>query len=147
MAKRVVETVRRGVTVTIVTSWSSQDLREAMQPNNVSDDRGTAREMFDWLRDEPAAAARLRFCWFIGDRKERSPTARATADDWSHVKALVVDRAIAIIGSSNMDAQSLYHSREENLMIDDAPTARSMLGALLSRQQSLEHCHGYLDDF
>ena len=98
-ADAVERAVRRGVTVIVVTAWSQQDFREAIQPNSVGSNRGTAVDLFKRLNDDPVAGKRLKFCWFISDKTPDSATKHATREDWSHIKAMFIDRAMGIIGS------------------------------------------------
>ena len=44
---------------------------------------------------------------------------------------------------SNHDPQSWYHSRENNVLVDDRETVKMVMGAMLVRQQSLGHCDSF----
>ncbi|MCR9094372.1 MAG: phospholipase D-like domain-containing protein [bacterium] len=55
-----------------------------------------------------------------------------------HAKCSVFDERLAIVGSSNLDRQSLLHSFELNVVIDDEPAARE-IRSLIGRD--LDHSH------
>jgi len=140
VAKAVLDAVRRGIAVTIVTSYDLSSSSQKIYKYNVSDDKGTAKWMFEQLKNDPKAAARLRICWFVSaDRKEANP--QPTAEDYSHVKFMNVDDEISIAGSGNMDAQTVYRSREDNVLIDSASITRKMTDALLANHNAFKHCY------
>ena len=45
-----------------------------------------------------------------------------------------------IFGSGNQDPQSWYHSREDNLLVDDPTETIRVRQLLQAPQQSLQHC-------
>eukprot|EP00742_Colponemidia_sp_Colp-10_P000832 GILJ01000902.1.p1 GENE.GILJ01000902.1~~GILJ01000902.1.p1 ORF type:complete len:725 (-),score=84.60 GILJ01000902.1:64-2196(-) len=67
---------------------------------------------------------KLRFCWYKPQSKY------ANLPEKSHLKFLVVDKKVTILGSTNMDTQSFYHSQEVNVLVDDANFATTMLQSL-----------------
>jgi len=135
-----VETVKRGVKVTIVTSLYMSDAGQMVYMNSYKTSPLMAKHVYDRLKDDPAAAKRMTICWFIG--KKIKP-AKPSKDEWTHVKAMTVDDEFAIVGSGNHDPQSWYHSREDNYLIDDAAVAKRIKANILAGEQSLQHCfHG-----
>ena len=141
-AKLVLDAVRRGVTVKIITSFHQQDFNEKIQPSSIGDNYKTAKWLFQQLEKDgdKAALDRLRVCWFIGKRVQGNPTPQPDPKEWAHIKAMFVDQQIAMFGTGNMDGQSWYHSRENNVLIDDAATTQSVMRTILSTQQSLQFC-------
>ncbi|KAI5866689.1 hypothetical protein GGS23DRAFT_602946 [Durotheca rogersii] len=92
------------------------------------------------LLSSPAAKARLHWHWYVaadqtaplpatsifpapGSPSHPAPYRRRSC----HVKLLVVDSQVAVVGSGNQDAQSWYHSQEANLLLDFAPRPRAPL--------------------
>lgn len=69
-------------------------------------ERGLDPELFDvrWFRNE------------VGDPVETC---------WSHTKYMSVDGQLTIIGSSNLDTQSINHSREVNAVLDSRAVTRA----------------------
>jgi len=97
-----------------------------------------ASKLYKKLLKEHASTNLLKFCWFAGSNLGEH--AATNADDWSHVKAMIVDEEFAIIGSGNQDPQSWYKSREQNLLLDSPTVAKQILKELLANQQSLNNC-------
>jgi len=136
MAQAIVNTVKRGVNVHIVTSYRQQDFNEFVSPGS----KGSNYQTGVWIKsqlEDSEYADRFKACWYIGTRvKEVKPNPK----EWSHVKAMVVDKQFAMVGSGNQDPTSWYHSRECNLLIDDPTTAVAMYNELQRPQQSLAKC-------
>jgi len=135
-----IDAVLRGVHVTIVTSFYMSDEAEMIYENSYKTAPLMAAHVYEVLASKKAATKRMTICWFIGKRVH---PAKPSTEEWTHVKAMIIDDAIAIVGTGNQDPQTWYHSREDNFMIDDKSTARKIKASLLKDQQSLQHCfHG-----
>jgi phosphatidylserine/phosphatidylglycerophosphate/cardiolipin synthase-like enzyme len=137
MAQAIVDSVRRGIRVTVVTGYRQQDQNERIQPSSV----GSNYETSEWIKKQVESsphADKFRLCWYIGKRVNTNIA--PNPNEWSHVKAMVVDQEFAIVGSGNQDPNTWYHSRECNLLIDDPPTAKKIYAELQRPQHSLEHC-------
>jgi len=136
MADKVIETVKRGVRVTIITSFSYQVLTSKFYQGSAGNDYDTMKYMYKALSAEEAA--RLNECWFIG---KKIKTGAPNKDDMSHVKFMAIDDELIIVGSSNQDAQTWYHSNESDLLIDDPVVTKHVLAKLLRDQFTLDHCY------
>jgi len=135
---KLIETLKRGVKVTIVSSYKAGDAVEPLDRESVGTNEDTIDKIRKSLSQDDATQERLKFCWFIGKRLGDNP--RPKKEEWSHVKAMIVDKEFAIVGSGNQDPQSWYHSRENNVLLDDPTTAVAVYKELLRQQQSLKFC-------
>jgi len=113
IAQKVLETLERGIEVTLVVSYRQQDFNEAVNPTAVGSNSGTMEMLYKEMKKLNIPNPKLKWCWYIGKRAGPSP--KPTQVEWSHIKAMVVDDEFAIIGSGNQDPQTWYHSRENNL--------------------------------
>jgi phosphatidylserine/phosphatidylglycerophosphate/cardiolipin synthase-like enzyme len=140
VVKSLLDATRRGVNVHIVTAYYSADTGMNVLPNCVGSNRKTAKYMYDELKDDAAALKRLKICWWIGPRNTDSDP-KPRKDDWSHVKALAIDKELIIVGSANQDTLSWYHQYEFNVAFDDAKTTANILGALFKNQRNQQFCY------
>jgi len=138
--KRVVDLVlelvqkKPGLTVTIVTSYSYQDIWEQLHRNSYGSDVQVAKRMYEKLPKE--FHNRLNVCWWMGSRIEGDKPV-PSKNEWTHTKAMLIDDEIAIIGSANMDPSSWYHQHEFNIAIDDPTTTGLIRDKLFANQKSL----------
>jgi len=135
-----IDAVLRGVHVTVVTSFYMSDEAEMIYENSYKTAPLMAAHVYEVLANNKAATKRMTICWFIGKRVHPP---KPSTEEWTHVKAMLIDDEIAIVGTGNQDPQTWYHSREDNYMIDDKETTQKIKASLLKDQQSLQHCfHG-----
>ena len=126
--RAILDAVARGVDVEIVLSKGFNDLTENM-PGQGGTNEEVVRDLFRKLRERGVADAceRLKVRWYSHDG--------VTAIDGngpraSHAKYASVDGQLAIVGSANMDTQAWNHSREVNVVVDDAETTAAWDAAL-----------------
>lgn len=120
----ILRALRRGVRVELVTSlrfgeWS------ANLPLQGGGNEKNVRELYAAL--DPAGRARLDVRWFAS-----SPGVPISGDapGASHAKYTSLDGEVVIVGSFNLDTQSMNHSREVNVVVDDAATVAAWDGAV-----------------
>ncbi len=88
---------------------------------------GTNEETVDWLYERLAkrgvtdACERLRLRWYAHDGAAVDGNVLYA----SHTKYMSADGQVAIVGSANMDNIAWNHSRELNIVVDDARTTSS----------------------
>jgi len=132
------DTVRRGVQVLVVTSFEYQDQLEFVYPFNEGSDKAAVDKMYADLQNlDPAAVKNLNVCWFLGKRVQPPKPAK---NEMAHAKFMAVDDEFVIFGSGNQESQSWFHSREANVLVDDAKATKKILDALFEPQQTLTHC-------
>jgi phosphatidylserine/phosphatidylglycerophosphate/cardiolipin synthase-like enzyme len=131
--------IRRPITVKLVVAFHQEDKVTAMHKHSIGTSGETMNYMYNKLKTAGNVKGKLEWCWFVGQRA--GPNFKYNKLEWSHVKFMAVDGKFAMVGSGNQDPQTWYHSREVNILIDDAKTTQHMLSTLQEPQQSLEHCY------
>jgi len=152
----VMDALTRGVAVTIVTAFHQQDTEQDMSQGSVGNNEKVGSKMYKKLNEMAAttngkAKGVLKYCWFIGKDFVADPASKAKvtgplaarADNWAHVKAMIIDDHFAIIGSGNQDSQSWFHSREQNVLLDNPTVAKGFHDMLISVQRNdpAVNCH------
>ena len=89
-----------------------------------------------------AARERLHYFWYVGKDQTR-PLARAGKRRSCHVKLLIADEAVGVVGNGNQDTQSWFHSQEINVMLDSPAVCRAWVDGLRRNQNT--HRYGALD--
>ncbi len=56
-----------------------------------------------------------------------------------HIKLMIVDSHIGIMGSGNQDSQSWYHSQEVNIMLDSPTVVAQWMAAIRRNQNSFQY--------
>ena len=56
-----------------------------------------------------------------------------------HIKLMIVDGKVGIMGSGNQDTQSWFHSQEVNVMIDSEEVCTSWMKQLMNNQNSKQY--------
>jgi len=135
---RALELAAKGIQVTIVTSYSYQDVWEQLHRNSYGSDVQVADRMYEKL--DSKYHKNLRVCWWMGSRIQGADP-KPFENEWTHTKAMLIDDEIAIIGSANMDPSSWYHQHEFNVAIDDVPTTKLIRDKLYHNQRSLQFCY------
>ena len=89
----------------------------------------------------PAGKERLHYSWYVGKDQTR-PILQERKQRSCHIKLMIVDEHIGIVGSGNQDTQSWFHSQETNIMIDSADVCRAWMDGLRRNQNT--HLYGAL---
>jgi phosphatidylserine/phosphatidylglycerophosphate/cardiolipin synthase-like enzyme len=82
-----------------------------------------------------AGRERLRWYWYVGKDQTR-PIPAVYKKRSCHIKLMIVDEHVGIVGSGNQDTQSWFHSQEVNLMIDSPRICRAWIEALRRNQNT-----------
>ncbi|MEC7182525.1 MAG: phospholipase D family protein, partial [Bdellovibrionota bacterium] len=118
--------LKRGVNVNMVMSKNYQDIISMMPGvggTNYKNVKKMMKELKKFKRKNPnKKVGKFNMRWFV-DRKGRLSRqfgkTKSKLDKWtSHTKYMSVDNQVTVVGSSNMDNQSWYYSRELNIAID-----------------------------
>ncbi len=109
--------LKRGVRLELVLCHTFNDLFQNLPLQGGSNKR-TVSKLIQFVRDEGLPPELLDVRWF------RSENGGDVKDCWSHVKYVSIDGQLAIIGSSNLDTQSINHSREVNAVFDSRAVTR-----------------------
>ncbi|KAL7628972.1 hypothetical protein AAE478_000490 [Parahypoxylon ruwenzoriense] len=87
-----------------------------------------------------SAKQRLHWHWYVAaDQTFPLPSSSSPSSPRRrscHIKLLIVDSRVGIVGSGNQDTQSWTHSQEANLLVDSARVCRAWLDAVVRRGQN-----------
>lgn len=108
--------VRRGIEVTYYVCLGYNDAGELL-PFQGGHNEGVANKLYVELADEPEARQRLHVHYYVA-KDQDLPIHNKFKSRSCHVKLMIVDGHIGIMGNGNQDTQSWYHSQEVNVMID-----------------------------
>eukprot|EP00743_Colponemidia_sp_Colp-15_P001578 GILK01001724.1.p1 GENE.GILK01001724.1~~GILK01001724.1.p1 ORF type:complete len:705 (+),score=101.04 GILK01001724.1:50-2164(+) len=114
----IIDALDRNIDVTIITPEGFNDFMQKYMLQG-----GTNAQIGEKLVNS-VNGHKLRFCWY------KPQPGYADLPTKSHLKFLVVDKRVTILGSTNMDTQSFYHSQEVNVLVDDENFATTMLRSL-----------------
>ncbi|THX14416.1 hypothetical protein D6D17_03261 [Aureobasidium pullulans] len=111
--------VRRGVDVTYYVCLGYNDAGELL-PFQGGHNEGVANKLYTSLTaEESAARSRLHIHYYTA-KDQVAPIHDSFKQRSCHVKLMIVDSHLGIMGNGNQDTQSWYHSQEVNIMIDSA---------------------------
>lgn len=113
--RELVACLKRGVRVELVLSRNFGVSRAKLPFQGGTNTKNLGR-LYRRLKGDPAALARLDVRWFSRDGQGSIDVEETN----SHAKYMTCDGRVAILGCSNLDEQSFNHSREVNLVIEDA---------------------------
>jgi hypothetical protein len=126
---------RRGVSISIITCLGYNDAGELL-PMQGGHNEGVAHKLYRELESE--FHANLDIYSYVA-KDQVKPIHNSLKARSCHIKLMIVDGHIAIVGSGNQDSQSWYHSQEINVMIDSEVIVGSVLAGLKRNQNSLKY--------
>ena len=90
----------------------------------------------------PQGREHLHYFWYVAkDQTKPIPQEKKKRD--CHIKLMIADERVGIIGNGNQDTQSWYHSQEINVMLDSEEVCRAWIDGLRRNQNT--HLYGALD--
>ncbi|KAG6334065.1 hypothetical protein ID866_5028 [Astraeus odoratus] len=131
----VLNAVRRGVECTLYLDVGFNDGGEAL-PGQGGTNEQVAKKMYTALGEEERQ--RLRMFWYTGKDQIKPINASARKRN-CHVKLMIIDNSVGIVGNGNQDTQSWFHSQEVNVMIDNPKVCEEWLDAIRRNQNT--HLH------
>jgi len=132
--------VRRGIEVTLYMDLGYNDGGEAL-PFQGGTNEVVVAKMFKEL--EPEHKKLFKAFWYTGKDMSR-PVNASKKQRNCHVKIMIIDDHIGIMGNGNQDSQSWYHSQEANIMIDSPAVCKEWANGIRTNQNT--HLYGRLDD-
>ncbi|ROW09834.1 hypothetical protein VMCG_02520 [Cytospora schulzeri] len=135
----IVEACERGVDVYCYICLGYNDTGELLPMQGGHNDM-VAHNMYTALSD--GARGRLHYFWYVGKDQTR-PIVQEKKRRSCHVKLMIVDEHVGIVGNGNQDTQSWFHSQEINVMLDSAHVCRAWIDGLRRNQNT--HVYGGLD--
>lgn len=131
----VLKAVRRGVECTLYIDVGFNDGGEAL-PGQGGTNEQVAKRMYGELDEREKQ--RLRMFWYTGKDQNKPINASAKKRN-CHIKLMIIDDEVGIVGNGNHDTQSWYHSQEVNVMIDNPGVCEEWLDAIRRNQNT--HLH------
>lgn len=111
--------VRRGVEVTYYVCLGYNDAGELL-PFQGGHNEGVANKLYTSLTKDEDAARNLLNVHYYTAKDQVAPIHDSFKQRSCHVKLMIVDGHLGIMGNGNQDTQSWYHSQEVNIMVDSA---------------------------
>jgi phosphatidylserine/phosphatidylglycerophosphate/cardiolipin synthase-like enzyme len=128
--KAVVETVKRGINVNILTGNGNNDTAENVPGQGGTNIEAVKKLQSAVIKEIPAQKDKLQIRWYSRDGVNPVLGREARA---SHTKFMSADAKVAIVGSGNLDTQSWNQSREFNVLIDDASVTQNIENAFFNK--------------
>lgn len=135
----IIEACERGIDVYCYICLGYNDTGELLPMQGGHNDM-VAHHMYTSLSVE--AKQRLHYFWYVAKDQTR-PIVQERKKRSCHVKLMIVDEHIGIIGNGNQDTQSWFHSQEINVMLDSEVVCRAWIDGLRRNQNT--HVYGALD--
>lgn len=92
-----------------------------------------------------AGRQRLHYYWYVG-KDQTKPIVAEHKKRSCHVKLMIVDDRIAVVGSGNQDTQSWFHSQEVNLLLESPGVCAAWIDGLRRNQNTRQYGELNRDD-
>ncbi|KAI9690844.1 MAG: hypothetical protein M1822_008463 [Bathelium mastoideum] len=116
-----IDAVKRGIVVTYYVCLGYNDAGELL-PMQGGHNEGVANKLYKQL-ESAEERERLNIHYYVA-ADQNLPIHNSFKSRSCHIKILIADSQLGIMGNGNQDAQSWYHSQEVNVMVDDEETCR-----------------------
>ncbi|KAF9876581.1 hypothetical protein CkaCkLH20_05989 [Colletotrichum karsti] len=136
----IIEACERGVDVYAYVCLGYNDAGELL-PMQGGHNEMIAAHLYEKL-SQPARQ-HLHYFWYVGKDQSR-PIIAESKKRSCHVKLMIVDESIAIVGSGNQDTQSWFHSQEVNIMLESRDVCRAWIDGLRRNQNTHLYDHNRL---
>ncbi|OTA79958.1 hypothetical protein M434DRAFT_401971 [Hypoxylon sp. CO27-5] len=133
----IVEACERGVDVYCYICLGYNDSGE-MLPMQGGHNESIVHRLYTSLLS-PSAKPRLHWYWYVA-KDQAAPIPASKKKRSCHIKLLIADEHIGVVGNGNQDTQSWFHSQEVNLLIDSPTICRAWIEALRRNQNT--HLYG-----
>ncbi|KAI1656794.1 hypothetical protein F4813DRAFT_381352 [Daldinia decipiens] len=133
----IVEACERGVDVYCYICLGYNDSGE-MLPMQGGHNEAIAHHLYTGLLP-PSAKQHLHWYWYTA-KDQTSPIVASKKRRSCHIKLLIADEHIGVVGNGNQDTQSWFHSQEVNILIDSGLICRSWIAGLRRNQNT--HLYG-----
>ncbi|CAK7222618.1 hypothetical protein SCUCBS95973_004904 [Sporothrix curviconia] len=132
------EACERGLDVICYVCLGYNDMGELL-PRQGGTNEMIAHQLYEALSEQ--GRKHLHYYWYIAkDQTRPIPQSKKKRD--CHIKLMIVDEHIGIMGNGNQDTQSWYHSQEINVMLDSPDVCRAWIDGL--RRNENTHLYGGL---
>ncbi|OIW31905.1 hypothetical protein CONLIGDRAFT_572063 [Coniochaeta ligniaria NRRL 30616] len=134
----IIEACERGIDVFCYICLGYNDTGELL-PMQGGHNEMVAHNLYKAL--SPAGRQHLHYFWYVA-RDQTVPIVQAKKKRSCHVKLMIADERVGIIGNGNQDTQSWFHSQEINVMVDSPEVCRAWIDGLRRNQNT--HLYGEL---
>ena len=128
--------IRRGISVTYYVCLGYNDAGELL-PGQGGHNEGVANKMFLELKS-PQERQLLNVHYYVG-KDQTQPIHNKFKSRSCHVKVMIVDGHIGIMGNGNQDTQTWYHSQEVNIMLDSESICAKWREGIDRNQNTLKY--------
>ncbi|KAI5922548.1 hypothetical protein F4810DRAFT_672966 [Camillea tinctor] len=128
----IVEACERGIDVICYICLGYNDAGELL-PMQGGHNEMVARNLHASL--SPQGRPHLRWHWYVAKDQTR-PIVASRKRRSCHIKLMIADGQVAIMGNGNMDTQSWFHSQEVNILLESPGICHTWLRAGLRRNQN-----------
>lgn len=135
----IVEACERGIDVYCYICLGYNDAGELLPKQGGHNDM-VAHNIYTSL--SAAAKQRLHYFWYVA-KDQTKPIIQEKKKRSCHIKLMIVDERIGIVGNGNQDTQSWFHSQEINVMLESPQICRAWIDGLRRNQNT--HVYGALD--
>uniref|UniRef100_A0A8H8CGC6 PLD phosphodiesterase domain-containing protein n=1 Tax=Psilocybe cubensis TaxID=181762 RepID=A0A8H8CGC6_PSICU len=131
--------VRRGIEVILYINLGYNDGGESL-PFQGGTNEVVVAKMYTELEEKEKDL--LKVYWYTAKDMCRPVNARKKQRN-CHIKLMIVDDHVGIMGNGNQDSQSWYHSQEANILIDSADVCKEWADGIRANQNT--HIYGRVD--
>lgn len=135
----ILDACNRGVQVTCYVCLGYNDAGELL-PHQNGHNEMIAHQLYSSL--SPEAKRNLHYYWYVG-KDQTKPLVQSKGLRSCHIKLMVVDGRVGIMGNGNQDTQSWFHSQEINVMIDSEEVCGTWMEGIRRNQNTA--IYGALD--
>lgn len=135
----IVEACERGIDVYCYICLGYNDAGELLPMQGGHNDM-VAHNIYTSL--SAGAKQRLHYFWYVA-KDHTKPIIQEKKKRSCHIKLMIVDERIGIVGNGNQDTQSWFHSQEINVMLESPLICRAWIDGLRRNQNT--HVYGALD--
>ncbi|KAI1280005.1 hypothetical protein F5Y07DRAFT_405617 [Xylaria sp. FL0933] len=128
----IVAACERGIDVYCYVCLGYNDAGEMLPMQGGHNDK-IANQLYTTL--SPVGRQRLHWYWYVAKDQTR-PIPAAQKKRSCHIKLMIVDECVGIVGSGNQDTQSWFQSQEVNLLLDSPQVCRAWIDALRRNQNT-----------
>ncbi|PGH18320.1 hypothetical protein AJ80_04498 [Polytolypa hystricis UAMH7299] len=129
----ILDAVRRGVVVTCYLCLGYNDAGQLLPFQNGTNEMVSHR-LYSALESEEEKK-RLKIYNYVGKDQTR-PIHKKFNMRSCHIKLMIIDEHIAIQGNANLDAQSIFHSQETNILLDSPAICKTWLDGIQRNQNT-----------
>lgn len=135
----IIEACERGIDVYCYICLGYNDTGELLPMQGGHNDM-VAHQLFTSL--SPEGKSRLHYFWYVAKDQTR-PIVQERKKRSCHIKLMIADEHVGVVGNGNQDTQSWFHSQEINVMLDSEEVCRAWIDGLRRNQNT--HLYGALD--